>query len=97
MVYKAGKGVALAVMLAAGSAVGLVSTQVWSADASGRMDQLEARVLKLEAASNEQSGMMKHMMEHKQPMSEKNMGGPMGTMPQPAAPMPPEGGGMGHM
>lgn len=97
MVYKAGKGVALAVMLAAGSAVSLVSMQVWSADDSGRIDQLEARVLKLEAASNEQSGMMKHMMKDKQPMSEKNMGGPMGTMPQPAAPMPPEGAGMGHM
>ena len=93
MNYKASK----VVLLAAASAVSLVSTQVWSADANGRMDQLEARVLKLEAASNQQSGMMKHMMEHKQPMSEKNMGGPMGTMPQPAAPMPPADGGMGHM
>ncbi len=86
------------VLLAAALAVSLVSMQVWSADASVRMDQLEARVLKLEAASNQQSGMMKHMMmKDKQPMSEKNMGGPMGTMPQPAAPMPPAAAGMGHM
>ena len=48
------------------------------------MEQLEARVLKLEAASNKQSGMMKH----KQPMADHDMGGPMGTVPQPVAPMP---------
>ncbi len=93
MNYKASR----VVLLAAVSAASLISVPARSADSSARIDQLEARVLKLEAASNEQSGMMKHMMEHKQPMSEKNMGGPMGTMPQPAAPMPPEGAGMGHM
>lgn len=99
MVHKAIKGVALAVMVATGSAASLMSMQAWSADASShldqnaRMDQLEARVLKLEAASNKQSGMMQHMMKQTQPMSEHDMGGPMGTMPQPAAPMPPAGGG----
>ena len=85
------------VLLAAASAVSLVSMQVCSADTSVRMDQLEARVAKLEAASNQQSGMMKHMMKDKQPMSEESMGGPMGTMPEPAAPMPPADAGMGHM
>ena len=80
------------VLLAAVSAVSLVSVQAWSADESGRIQQLEARVLKLEAASNEQSGMMKHMMKQKQGMSKKGMGmgGAMGTgtMPQPAPQMP---------
>lgn len=89
---------ALAVLLAIGSAVSLPTGQAWADDATGRMEQLEARVLKLEAASNKQSGMMEHMMKNRQPKSDHDMGGPMGTMPQPAAPMPPASGGMGgHM
>ncbi|MBI2798704.1 MAG: hypothetical protein HYX63_00205 [Gammaproteobacteria bacterium] len=88
MYNKPKRAVALGVMLTTASAVGLVSEQAWSADESARIQQLEARVLKLEAASHEQSGMMKHMMKHKQPMAEKSMGGAMGTMPQPAPQMP---------
>ena len=101
MIYKVSRGVALAIMVATGSAVSLMSTEARSADESphmdqnARMDQLEARVLKLEAASNKQSGMMEHMMKHRQPMSDHEMGGPMGTMPPPAAPMPPAGGAAG--
>ena len=108
MYNKPKSAVALGVMLIAASAVGLVSVQAWSADESARIQQLEARVLKLETASHEQSGMMKHMMKQKQGMSKKSMGmgGAMGTMsqpapqtpasdgPAPAAPMAP-GGGMG--
>ena len=95
MDYRATKGVVLAVLLTTGSVVSLLAGQAWADDATSRIDQLEARVLKLEAASNKQAGMMEHMMKHKAPMSDHDMGGPMGTMPQPAAPMPPAGGGMG--
>lgn len=101
MTFKTINGVALAVLVATGSAVGLVPTQAWSTDEgshmdqNARMDRIEARVLKLEDALNKQSGMMEHMMIHKQPMSEHDMGGSMGTMPPPAAPMAPAAGGMG--
>lgn len=98
MDYKATNGVVLAVLLVTGATMSLSAGNAWAEDTTSRMDQLEARVLKLEAAANKQSGMMKHMMKDKQPNSEHDMGGPMGTMPQPAAPMPPAGGGMGgHM
>ena len=94
MYNKPKSAVALGVMLIAASAVALVSEQAWSADESARIQQLEARVLKLETASHEQSGMMKHMMKQKQGMSKKGMGMGMGgamgtgTMPQPAPQMP---------
>ena len=102
MNYRATKGVALAALLTTGSVTGVLSGQAWADDATGRIDQLEARVLKLEAASHEQSGMMKHMMKHSQSMPEKTMGSPMGTMPPTAPPMSPAGAtpapGMGgHM
>ena len=95
MDYRATKGVVLAVLLTTGSVVSLLAGQAWADDATSRIDQLEARVLKLEAASNKQAGMMEHMMKHKAPMSDHDMGGPMGTMPQPAAPMAPAGGAAG--
>ena len=52
----------MAVLLTIGAVLGLQSGQALADDATGRIDQLEARVLKLEAASNEQSGMLKHMV-----------------------------------
>ena len=91
MYYRATKHVVLAVLLTTGSVLGLLAGQAWADDAIGRIDQLEARVLKLEAASNEQSGMMKHMMKHSESMPDKNMGNPMGTMPPSTAPMAPAG------
>ena len=98
MYCRATKGVVLVVLLTTGSVVSLLAGQAWADDATGRIDQLEARVQKLEAASNKQAGMMEHMMKHKAPMPGHDMGAPMGTMPQPAAPMAPAGGGMGgHM
>ena len=62
MYYRATKGVAVAVLLTIGSVLGLQSRPALADDATGRIYLLEARVLKLEAASNEQSGMLKHMV-----------------------------------
>ncbi len=66
---------------------------IQTADDAARMTQLEARLANLEGrvANLESAKSMRGGM------TEKGMGGPMGTMPQPAAPMPPADAGMGHM
>jgi hypothetical protein len=99
MNHKSLRNAALAIMIGSGAGVGLVPSQVRAedesvhmGDLSARVDKLEAQVRSLEAASNRQSGMMEHMMKHKQPMSDHDMGGAMGTMP-PAGAAP--AGGMG--
>ena len=62
MYYRATKGVAVAVLLTIRLVLSLQSGQALAADAIGHIDQLKAQVLKPEAASNEQSGMMKYMV-----------------------------------